>query len=272
MAIKKEFKDTVDDLGRIYILILFISGAIWAFIAVNNFNNPPIFRLALTYSLLLIFGFLGISYDRNTHQLGIDSKIWNSDRLKSKLAISSIVLFLWYLVFFKAGFSIATAQSVTGVFFSVSPTLNWFLTTVLGPLAENVFFFGVINMTLITLIKRTIENKKKTLILAGLIVASSSLFTNVPNSFILLIGSAGILVLATLTQNKFLLKHAPIISSALFIGGVVFPKFHSFAYQLFEKHYIAATIFGIIACVLSVYIGIMVGDIFHVGANMMAVA
>jgi hypothetical protein len=267
-----ELKDVTDNLGLTYLVVLFVSGAVWAFIAINNFESPVIFKLSLIYSLLLIFGFLGVSFDRRNHQLGLDSRLWEGGKIKNKLIIAVILFALWYLVFMSSGFSVATAQSVSaGTLFSVSPELNFFLTTVLGPLAENIFFFGVLNMTFIFILRKLLsakdKNKAKSVITGLVIMAFIPIFSNVPN-IIYVLGAAGVLTIVTgLTNVKFLDKHAPIFISALVIGGAVFPKFHSFAYQLNEKSFIAAQIFGIGASLIAGYIGMLPVDIIHVANN-----
>lgn len=266
-----ELSDMVDNLGNVYLMILFVSAVIWAFIAVNNFETPEIFKISLIYSLLLIFGFIGISYDRRTQQLGLDSRIWQGKDIKKKLLVSVIFFAIWYIVFMSSGFSVATAQSVTsGSLFSISPALNFFLTTVLGPLAENIFFFGVINITLVFILRKllaNVNNKKGPITLGVLMIASIPLFSNVPNSAYLL-GLAGILTIATtFTKSGFMQKHAPVLISALIVGGVVFPKFHSFAYQLNERSYIAAQVFGIGVSIIASYIGILPVDILHIANN-----
>lgn len=267
-----EFKDITDDLGRVYIIVLFVSAVIWAFTAINAFDTPHLFKLALIYSLLLIFGFIGVSYDRRQKKLGLDSRIWESGKLKLKLGISVVFFFLWYIIFMKQGFAVATAATVPGgALFSVSPTLNFLLTAVLGPLAENIFFFGVINITVIMLLRKFVRNRVQGLIMAGLILASYPLFTQVPNSFIFLAASAGLVAITTLTQNKFLMKHAPFFASALLIGAVIFPKFHAYAYQLDERSYVAATYFGFFMCLIAGYIGLMPVDITHIANNVIAI-
>ena len=266
-----EFPDILDNLGTIYITLLFISGIIWAFIAINNFETPTIFKLSLIYSLLLIFGFLGISYDRGrTQKMGLDSRIWEATNIKKKLLISIILFAAWYFLFMTSGFSVATAQSVTGgTLFGVSPGLNFFLTAVLGPIAENVFFFGVISITFITILRKIFatENKGNVIITALVILATIPLFDNVPNIALLISIAAGLTLVTGLTQNQFLRKHAPIMISAIIVGTAVFPKFHSFAYQLNERHYIAAQLFGGGAVLLAAYVGILPVDIIHILNN-----
>jgi len=264
------FDNLVDNLGRIYIFILFISGAIWAFIAVNSINSPDLFKISLIYALLLIFGFLGVAFDRMSGNLGLDSRIWEGKKLKFQLALGVIFFVAWYLLFMKPGFSVATAQNST--LFSVNPTLNFILITVLGPLAENIFFFGVLNITFVTFLRRFVNNKGKSLAIAGIIAISYPLFRNVPNAAYF-IGAASIIMAVTgFTQNKFLLKHAPFIISALFVGGLVFPRFHSYAYQLNENNYVAASYFGFIVCLITSYIGLMPVDIAHIANNIVAIS
>jgi hypothetical protein len=273
-----KFKDIVDNLGRIYILLLFISGAIWAFVAVNNFDTSSLFKVAMIYSMLLIFGFIGVSYDRRKQNLGIDSRIWDGDRLQYKLAISVIFFFIWYLVFMKSGFAVATAQSTGGTLFSTSPTLNFLLVSVFGPLAEDIFFFGVCNITLITLLRELVlaQNRevyaKKGLIMAAMMMATYPLFVNVPNAIIYSSTAAILVAVTSFTQNKFLLKHAPIFASALIIGGLVFPRFHSYAYQLNERSYVAATYFGTFMCLITSYVGLLPVDIIHIANNIIALS
>ena len=266
-----EFPDILDNLGIIYITLLFISGVIWAFIAINNFETPTIFKLALIYSILLIFGFLGISYDRGrTMKMGLDSRIWEGEKIKKQLLIGIILFAAWYFLFMTTGFSVATAQSVTGgTLFGVSPGVNFFLTAVLGPIAENVFFFGVISITFITILRKIFatENKGNVIITALVILATIPLFDNVPNIALLISIAAGLTLVTGLTQNQFLRKHAPIMISAIIVGTAVFPKFHSFAYQLNERHYIAAQLFGGGAVLLAAYVGILPVDIIHILNN-----
>lgn len=276
-TIQTEFSDLVDNLGRVYLITLFVSAVIWAFIAVNNFETPTIFKLALIYSLLLIFGFLGVSYDRRAQQLGLDSRIWEGNNIKFKLGISILIFFLWYLIFMSGGLSIATAQSVTGgAVFSVSPSLNFLLTGILGPIAENIFFFGVINITMIYIIRKILEDQKKAkqqgIALAAFMFISTPLFISVPNAIYYIGIASGLMLLTTFTRNKLLMKYAPLFISAFFVGGILFPKFHSYAYQLNEKHYVAATIFGIIACLLAGFVGMLPVDILHIGNNVAVVS
>lgn len=266
------FQDAVDDLGKMYILILFVSGVIWAFIAINNFESPQIFKISIIYSLLLIFGLIGVLADRNSNKLGLDSRLWESSNVKKQLLISVVFILAWYLLFIKNQFSVATAQSVgSTALFSVSPTLNFMLVAVLGPLAENIFFFGILNITVITLLRSFVQNKTKGLVISGLIFASQILFLNVPNSFLIISSSAAIVAITAITQNKFLIKHGPIFASALYIGGAVFPKYHSYAYQLNERNYIAASWFGFFVCLLAAYIGMMPVDLAHIANNVIAV-
>jgi hypothetical protein len=273
-----KFKDVVDNLGRIYIILLFISGAIWAFVAVNNFDTPSLFKVAMIYSMLLIIGLLGISFDRRKEELGIDSRIWSGDRLKYKLGLSVIFFFIWYLVFMKSGFAVATAQSTGGTLFSTSPTLNFLLVSVFGPLAEDIFFFGVANITMVTILRELMavqrkgETAKKGIIMAVLLMATYPLFTNVPNAIIYAGTAAGIVAVASFTQNKFLLKHVPYFASALIIGGLVFPRFHSYAYQLNERSYVAATYFGTLMCLITSYVGLLPVDIIHIANNIIALS
>jgi hypothetical protein len=265
-----ELSDLTDNLGTIYLGLLFSSGIIWAFIAINNFETPTLFKLALIYSILLIFGFLGVSFDRRHLQLGLDSRIWEGKGIKKKLVLSVVLFALWYLVFMSSGFSVASAYSVTGALFTVSPAVNFFLTAVLGPIAENIFFFGVINMTLIYVLRSVFDAKDartKSIVIGLILMASSSLFTNVPNSLYILLLAGGLTIATGVSKNEFLMKHAPIAISALFIGGVIFPKFHSFAYQLNESSYIAAQVFGIAVCIIAAYIGMLPVDILHISNN-----
>lgn len=272
--ITTEFDDLVDNLGRVYLIVLFVSAVIWAFIAVNNFETPTIFKLALIYSLLLIFGFLGVSYDRRAQQLGLDSRIWEGKNLKFKLGLSILIFFLWYLIFMSGGLSIATAQSVTGgATFSVSGSLNFLLTGILGPIAENIFFFGVINITMIYIIRQILESKKNSqgIAMAVFMLISTPLFLSVPNAIFYIGTASGLMLLTVITRNKFLMKFAPIAIAAFYVGGILFPKFHNYAYQLNEKHYVAASIFGIIACVLAGSVGMLPVDILHIGNNVVVV-
>ena len=266
-----EFSDLTDNLGLTYLIVLFASGAIWAFIAINNFETPTVFKLALICSILLLFGFLGVSYDRRSQELGLDSRLWEKTNMKKQLIIAVILFAVWYLVFMSGGFSVATAQSVTGggTLFSVSPGLNFILTAVLGPLAENIFFFGVLNFTLITMLRRLFaeQNRVKSIVSGVVILATIPLFNVVPNAVIVL-GLAGLLtIFAGVTNFPAVHKHAPIIISALIIGGAVFPKFHSFAYQLNESSFFAAQVFGIGVCMVAAYVGMLPVDILHVGNN-----
>lgn len=161
---------------------------------------------------------------------------------------------------------------MSGGVFSISPTLNYVLTSVLGPLAENVFFFGFLNITLIFVLRKLLEDRPKSIVAALLLFATQPLFRNVPNSTLFLGISSAAIILAALTQNDTLKKHAPVIASAFFIGGTVFPRFHSYAYQLNEQNYIAATWFGIIMCALAWYVGIAVVDLNHIGNNAVVAA
>jgi len=266
------FKDIVDNLGRYYMILLFISGAVWAFVAVNSFDAPDLFKIALIYALLLIFGFFGVSLDRRPAEFGINSRIWEGAKLKSQLAIGAIFFIGWYLLFMTSGFSVATAQSVgSTALFAVNPTINFILLTVLGPLAENIFFFGVLNITLITLLQKIVKSRTQSLVFAGLTGLSYFMFENVPNAIVLVGAAAGITALAGLTQHQFLLKHAPFVVSAFIIGALVFPRFHSYAYQLNQKNYIAASWFGFFMCLLAGYIGMMPVDIAHILNNIIAV-
>lgn len=265
-----DFHDIVDNLGRIYILLLFVSGAIWAFIAVNSVDQPEIFKIAMIYSLLLIFGFVGVMLDRNSvpkNKLGLDSRIWEGTRLKYQLAAGILVFFFWYLVFMRSGFAVATPQSI----FAVNPAINYFLVTVLGPLAEDIFFFGVINITLLTLLRKFGQSTKNSLIIAALMAASTPLFKNVPNSMFTILGSAALIGITGFTKNPFLQKHGLILASALFIGGAVFPNFHSYAYQLNQQNFVAASWFGILMCLMVSYIGLLPVDITHIANNVAAI-
>lgn len=267
-----EYSDIVDNLGRIYIFMLFISGAIWAFIAINSFDSPDLFKIAMIYALLLIFGFFGISFDRRSNNLGLDSRIWDGHKLKYQLAVGVIFFIGWYLLYMKAGFSVATAQNIgQTALFSVNPTVNFILLTVLAPLAENIFFFGVLNITLVTFLREIAMDRNKSLIMAGLLALTYFLFTNVPNAIYWVMGAAGLMAITGITQNKFLVKHAPFFVAALMIGGLVFPRFHSYAYQLNERHYIAATFFGIFMCLIVSYIGLLPVDIAHILNNIIAI-
>jgi hypothetical protein len=265
-----EFPNLVDDFGRIYLLILFITGVIWAFIAINNFDTPQIFKLSLIYSLLLIFGFLGVVYDRSEKKLGLDSRIWEGSKLKLQLGIGILFFFAWYILFMKSGFSVASAQSVSGSTFAVSPTFNFILVNILGPLAENIFFFGVLFITLVYFIKTIIVNRTKGLILTGLIIASIPVFSSVPNSLYFVIAAATINAATSLMPNKFLQKHGPIFVAAILVGSLIFPKFHSYAYQLNERNYVAAQYFGLAMCIITAYIGLMPVDIIHSANNIVA--
>lgn len=272
MAQNKQFEwaDITDNLGMIYIGTLFASGVIWAFIAINNFETPAIFKLALIYSILLIFGFLGVSYDRRANQLGLDSRIWEGKNLKRKMVISIVLFAIWYLLFISSGFSVASAYSVSGSLFSVSPAVNFFLTAVLGPIAENIFFFGVINMTVIFMLKNLFAGNKAragSIAFALVILATIPLFDNVPNATYLLVAAAALTAIGGFFTNKTYQKHAPVFISALVVGGVVFPKFHSFAYQLNEQSYFAAQVFGIAVCIIAAYVGMLPVDILHIGNN-----
>ena len=265
-----EFPDIIDNLGTVYIAILFVSGIIWAFIAINNFETPTIFKLSLIYSILLIFGFLGVSYDRRTQQLGLDSRIWEGTKLKTQLLVAIIVFALWYLIFMSSGFAVATPQSVTGgSLFSVTPALNFFLTAVLAPIAENIFFFGVINITFIFILRKLFQEENKTkIIITGIVIAATApIFSNVPNSMYIIFLAAALTIITGITKINFLKKHAPILISALIIGGAIFPKFHSFAYQLNENSYIAAQVFGITVSIIAAYIGLLPVDILHIANN-----
>jgi hypothetical protein len=267
-----EYSDVVDNLGRIYLFLLFISGAVWAFIAVNSFDHPDLFKIALIYALLLIFGFFGISYDRRSNNLGLDSRIWEGKKLKYQLAVGVVFFIGWYLLYMRSGFSVATAQNVgQTALFSVNPTLNFLLLTVLGPLAENIFFFGVLNITIVTFLREIIIDRNKSILLAGIIGLTYFLFTNVPNAMYMVMGASLLTVLTGISGNKTLQKHAPFVITALLVGGLIFPRFHSYAYQLNEKHFIAATFFGIFMCLIVSYIGLLPVDIIHIANNIVAI-
>lgn len=269
-TIKDDFVDTLDNLGPLYMTILFISGAIWAFIAINNVLDQGVFKQAMIYSILLIFGFIAVSYDRRAQKLGLDSRIWESKNIRLKLIIGLVVLAGWYLLFIDSGFSVATAS--VGTNFSVNPTLNYFLISVLGPLAENIFFFGVLNITLVTLLRRFSQDKVQGTTVAVLIYLSSYLFANVPNITLYCGLSAISMLIATWGNSKTIRKYATIFASAFFIGGAIFPAFHGYAYQLNEKNYIAASYFGILMCIIASYIGIIPVDIVHIGNNAIVAA
>jgi hypothetical protein len=261
-----EMPDTVTDLGRIYLIILLITGAIFAFIAVTNINDQVLFKLAMIYSVLLIFGFLGILSDKMRDQLGIDSLIWDGSKLKLQIGVGLIFIAGWYLLFMNGGLSLATPQSV-GVAFSTSPTLNWFIMGVLAPIAENCFFFGVLNITMIYIVKYLQDNPSKSLVLAGLVMASYFVLTNVPNILFILAISAGSIAAGSMIKSPAIRHIAPIIAAAAFIGGAVFPKFHSYAYQLNESNYIAASWFGFFVCLLAGFVGILPVDMAHIFNN-----
>jgi hypothetical protein len=265
-----EFSDAVDNLGRIYIITLFVSGIIWAFAAINSFNEPNIFKIALIFTILLIFGFLGISFDRRMRtKLGLDSRIWENKNIRFKIGLALIFFVGWYLLFIRADYAVATAQSVgQAAIFSVSPTLNFLMIGVLGPLAEDIFFFGVINITVITLIREIMLNRRNALITAGLIGLSYFMFSNVPNAIYMVAAAAGALIFISFNNKNPLMKRygAPVVS-ALLVGGLVFPAFHAFAYQLNERSFIAATIFGILMCLMAAFVGILPVDIIHILNN-----
>lgn len=265
-----ELSDVTDNLGMIYLGTLFASGVIWAFIAINNFETPTIFKLSLIYSILLIFGFLGVSFDRRANQLGMDSRLWEGTNIKNKLVISIVLFAIWYLIFISSGFSVATAYSVSGTLFSVSPALNFFLIAVLGPIAENIFFFGIINFTVIFALRNLFaapNARVRGIVLALVMLGMIPLFANVPN-IVYVFGLAALLTAAAgFVKAPFFQKHAPVFISALIVGGAVFPKFHSFAYQLNESSYIAAQVFGIGVSIIAAYIGMLPVDILHIGNN-----
>ena len=264
-----EFPDTTDSLGKIYIITLFISGVIWAFIAVNNFDTPNLFKLALIYSLLLIFGLFGVLYDRQQKKLGIDSRIWESSRLRLQLIIGIIFFAIWYIVFIKQGFAVASAQSVgQGALFAVNPTLNYFLITFLAPLAEDIFFFGILNITFILIIRSMAANKIYSMIFAAIIFSLSFLIKNVPNITIYL-GASAVIIIATSFLDPKLQKYPAYLASALCIGAAIFPAFHGYAYQLNERNYVAASWFGLFACLLISFIGLLPVDLAHIANNML---
>jgi hypothetical protein len=264
-----EFPDTTDSLGKVYIITLFISGAIWAFIAVNNFDTPNLFKLALIYSLLLIFGLFGILYDRQKKKFGIDSRIWESSRLRLQLIIGIIFFAIWYIVFIKQGFAVASAQSIgQGALFAVNPTLNYFLITFLAPLAEDIFFLGILNITFILIIRSMAANKIYSVLLAAIIFALSFLIKNVPNITIYL-GASAVIIIATSFLDPKLQKYPAYLASALCIGASIFPAFHGYAYQLNERNYIAASWFGLFACLLISFVGLLPVDLAHIANNIL---
>lgn len=269
--IESKFKQQVDDVGRLYIFILFGSAVIWSFIAINNLDTPSLFKTSLIYSILLIFAFIGLGYDKSTHKLGLDSRIWSADHLKRKLAVSLVFFAFWYLIFVSNGFTVATAQSVSTNVFSVNPTVNYVLITILGPLAEDIFFFGILNITLVQIVRNVMKDRVKGLVSAGAIFATFPLFQNVPNSFMLITGSATIVALGTILQNKKLAPHLAFFATALFVGAAIFPKFHSYAYRLNENHYISASWFGFFMCILTSYVGLIPVDFAHILNNMIVV-
>ena len=264
-----EFPDTSDSLGKVYIITLFISGAIWAFIAVNNFDTPNLFKLALIYSLLLVFGLFGVLYDRQQKKLGIDSRIWETSKLRIQLIIGIIFFAVWYIVFIKQGFAVASAQSVgQGALFAVNPTLNYFLITILAPLAEDIFFFGVLNITFILIIRSLAQNKIYSLLFGAVVFSLSFLIKNVPNITIYL-GISAITIIATSFLDPKIRKYPAYIASALCIGATIFPAFHGYAYQLNERNYVAASWFGMFACLLISLIGLLPVDMAHIANNML---
>jgi hypothetical protein len=107
----------------------------------------------------------------------------------------------------------------------------------------------------------------KAIITGLVIIASIPFFTNVPNSIYVLITAGALTMFTGLFNIEFIRKHAPVLISALVVGGVVFPKFHSYAYQLNEQSFVAAQVFGIIVCIIAAYIGMLPVDIVHIANN-----
>jgi hypothetical protein len=271
--VKHQFKQVVDDLGKNYITLLFFSGVIWTFIAAVMIDTP-LFKVSLVYSLMLIFAFLAVSFDRRQNSLGIDVRIWEIDRLKYKFGVAVVFILVWFVFFINSGLSIGTLATAGGTgTFSTNPTLNWTLINFLGPLAEDIFFFGVMNISFIFLIRRMIKNKVQGLSMAGvLLLASFVFFNDIPDFEFWAAFSAGMVALAVMMpKSKMVQKYAPILASAGFIGGLVFPKFHAFAYGLDAQSvskYKGASWFGFFACIIAALIGLMVVDIGHFANNL----
>lgn len=266
-----EAPDNMDDLGKIYLKILFGAGIVWAFLAILNYNDTETVKLALIYMILLIFGLFGITLDRLKDDLGFDSLVWDRKNIKRQLLIAIIFSAGWYLLFMKNGNFLATSQSV-GVAFTTNPTVNYFLTAVLQPLTENIFFFGVIFMTLVYLIKKSILSTRKAIVLGGLMMASYILMPDVPNILIIISVSVGLILLSAINKNKnkLIQKYAPTLAAALYVGSALFPYFHSYAYQLKQSNYIAAEYFGFFASVLAGFVGMLPADLAHIINNAIA--
>jgi len=267
-----EASDVTDELGRIYILVLFLSGIIWGFLAVNNVDTPDIFKISLVYSILLILALIGIGFDRSSNNLGLDSVLWQVKSLQRQIIFAIIFSILWIAFFINNGLFLAIPLSISSPTFAVGELTKFLLVTVLGPLAENIFFFGVINFTLKLFIRQILEeeNLVKSAVLATLIFFSQSLFADVPYSNFIVTGAALVILVAAITKSKAQYELFSIISSSLIVGGVMFPVYHSKAYQLNEKNFIAATIFGVIMCLVAAYIGLLPVDIVHSINNMFA--
>jgi len=262
-----EEPDVTDSLGRVYIILLFISGIVWGFLAVNNQSNPDIFKISLVYSILLILGLLGVGLDRVSDNLGLDSRLWSSKNLGRNLVIALIVSMAWYLLFLRGGFSVAVPQAVASPLFVVADSVKFFLVTVLGPLAENLFFFGVVNFTFILFIRETIQEKNKAWILAMVVMATYLIFNSVPFSLITLSLAAISIIVSAYSNNKTIQHWGPVFASAFIVGGNVFPIYHSSAYQLNEQNFVAAMIFGILMCLLGYFAGMLVVDVVHTFNN-----
>lgn len=266
MANTLEASDNITDMGRAYIMVLIITGAIFAFIAITNINDLVMFKLAMSYSILLIFAFLGQVSDQLSRDLGLDTITWSSEKLKKQLGIGLVFIVGWYLLFMQGGLALATPQSV-GVSFSTNPTLNWFITAVLAPIAENAFFFGLLFFTMKYLIRKLQKQPSKVIVLAVLLMGTYYWLTNVPNILFILGISAGAMIIGAYVKDDKIRNLAAIVSAAAFIGGAIFPKYHSYAYQLNESNYVAASYFGFFVCILGPLVGMLPIDMAHIFNN-----
>jgi hypothetical protein len=268
-----ENPDFTDSLGKIQIFLLFVSGIIWGFLAVNNIDTPDIFKISLVYSILLILGLVGVALDRGSkNSLGLDSVLWKTDQLQKQMIFAAIFSLLWYIFFMSGGLFLAVPLSVTSPTFAVSPTTKFFLVTVLGPIAENIFFFAVVNFSVKLFIRQILEDpdKKKAVIMGVLMFGSSTLFGTVPFSSAIITAAALILVVGRLSNQKQLYELISIVVTALYVGGVLFPVYHSKAYSLNEKNFIASIFFGIFMCLIASFIGLLVVDLVHIFNNTVA--
>jgi len=269
-----EIPDIIDNLGRVYIIILFLSGAIWSYIALQNIQDAEVFRISMIYAILLILAFIGIVVDKLGLDLGLDSRLWDGSNIKQKVAFGFFFSIVWYFFFIRPGYKLAVAQS-----FLDAPTLaiggsqgmRIFMVSVLGPLAENAFFFAVLGFTFTRIIRLVQKNRTATLTLAAGVFLSTPFFSNVPFSGILVPAAAVLIVLPILSRNPLIRAYAPLLATALYLGGTIFPKYHSGVYQLNERNFLAASLFGIIAVIFASFFGILVVEILHIVNNFLAV-